>query len=259
MSLTSYEKQCLDDEGYLVLAGFFDDELQQTLARQVERLFAEEGDQAGSEFKQEPGARRLANLVNKGEVFQQVITNDKILECVCYVLGSDIKLSSLNARSVGPDPGGAQPLHCDMAAIPDELGFWVCNTVWMLDDFSTDNGTLRVVPGSHRFNKLPQDVMDDPFAPHPKEILVTAAAGSVIVMNAHLWHSGTENAAGTIRTAVHGFYCRRDKPQQQYQKQLVDLRVQQQLPAELRELLALDDSRNDELCASDLPRSGFLN
>ena len=59
----------------------------------MERLFAEEGDQAGSEFKQEPGARRLANLVNKREIFQQVIANNKILECVFYVLGSGIKLS----------------------------------------------------------------------------------------------------------------------------------------------------------------------
>ena len=84
MSLTSYEKQCLDDEGYLVLDGFFDGELQQTLACQVERLFAEEGDQAGLEFKQESGARRLANLVNKGEIAFNSPSTTTPRKCISY-------------------------------------------------------------------------------------------------------------------------------------------------------------------------------
>ena len=40
----------------------------------MEQLFAEEGAHAGGEFKQEPSARRLANLVNKGRVFEEAIS-----------------------------------------------------------------------------------------------------------------------------------------------------------------------------------------
>ena len=64
----------------------------------------------------------------------------------------------------------SQPLHADMGAIRDEQGYWVCNSVWMLDDFTPDNGPLRVVPGSHRWGRLPQDVMADPSGPHPDEV-----------------------------------------------------------------------------------------
>ncbi|HQU45433.1 MAG TPA: phytanoyl-CoA dioxygenase family protein, partial [Pirellulales bacterium] len=132
------------------------------------------------------------------------------------------------------------------------------NVVWMLDDFTESNGALRVVPGSHCFNRLPQDVLGDPLADHPQQCLVTGAAGSVIVMNAHLWHGGMANRTPHPRTAVHAFYCRRDKPQQQYQQQLLDADLQAALPPALRKLLALDDALNDELCRQNVVRSGFL-
>jgi hypothetical protein len=57
---------------------------------------------------------------------------------------------------------------------------------------------------------------------------------------------------------MHAFYCRRDKPQQQYQKQLLSPEVQQRLSPDLRELLALEDPLNDRLCAEATIRSGFL-
>src|SRR5438876_1068300 len=83
-------------------------------------------------------------------------------------------------------------------------------------------------------------------------------AGCLAVMNAHLWHGGTANRTGSPRTAVHAFFCRRDRPQQQYQKQLLRPEVQAALSPELRHLLALDDSLNDRLSAAPTTRSGFL-
>jgi ectoine hydroxylase-related dioxygenase (phytanoyl-CoA dioxygenase family) len=128
----------------------------------------------------------------------------------------------------------------------------------MLDDFTADNGSLRVVPGSHRRRRLPQQELADPFVDHPDQVLVTGRAGTVVIVNAHAWHAGTANHTPRSRTAVHAFYCRRDKPQQQYQKRLLRPEVQQALSAELRDLMALDDPRNDELSAEVAVRSGFL-
>ena len=58
--------------------------------------------------------------------------------------------------------------------------------------------------------------------------------------------------------ASHAPDCRRDKPQQQYQKQLLRSDVQGRLSPEAREILALDDPLNDQLSAAVSVRSGFL-
>lgn len=248
----------LDDLGYVLLPGVMGAGLLGRLRERIEQLFASEGEAAGREFKIEPGARRLANLVNKGGAFREIIVHPAVLPLVKHVLRGSVKLSSLNARLANPHGDQPQPLHCDMSALPDERGAWVCNTVWMLDDFTEHNGALRVVPGSHRSGRLPRDVLADPLADHPQQCLITGAAGSVIVMNAHLWHGGLANRTARPRRAAHAFYCRRDKPQQQYQKQLLDADLQTTLSADFRELLALDDPLNDEISSQYAVRSGFL-
>jgi len=256
--MTVQQQRQLDDDGYVILKSAMGADLLAELRSRILQLFDDEGDRAGSEFRTEEHAHRLANLVDKGEVFQRAVALPRMLDLVKHVLGADCKLSSLNARSADPGTEIGQPLHVDMGAIPDEKGYWVCNTVWLLDDFTRDNGPTRMIPGSHKWGKRPQDVLTDPYAAHPQEELLIAPAGTIVVMNAHMWHGGTANRSGAPRLAMHSFYCRRDKPQQQYQKQLLRAETQAALSAELRSLLALDDPSNDALSASVTVRSGFL-
>jgi len=257
MALTDEARRRLDEDGWASLDAFIPPGLRARLVERIAALFAEEGERAGSEFKQEPGARRLANLADKGGVFREAMLAPAVLEHVAHVLGPRLKLSSLNARSAEPFGADAQPLHVDAGALPDQRGYWVCNVVWMLDDFTTDNGALRVVPGTHRSGRRPQDVLDDPGGPHPQERLVTGRAGDVVVMNSHLWHGGTANRTPRPRLALHAFYCRWDKPQQQYQKALLRPETQAGLSPAERALLALDDPANDAMSAEG-GRSGFM-
>src|ERR1700676_4043745 len=126
--LSRAERQQLDEQGYLAFPGLMSPDLLNALRERVEQLFAEEGAQSGAEFKQEPGARRLANLVNKGRIFEDAIVTPAILESMAHVLGAKFKLSSVNVRSTNPHAEADQPLHCDSGALPDELGYSVCNS-----------------------------------------------------------------------------------------------------------------------------------
>jgi Phytanoyl-CoA dioxygenase (PhyH) len=256
--MTGDARRQLDDQGCVLLENVMGERLLAEVRTRILEILDEEGDRAGHEFKTEEHARRLANLVDKGEVFRRAIVLPEVLACVRHVLGPDIKLSSLNARSANPRSDEGQPLHVDMGAIPDSRGSWVCNTVWLLDDFTADNGATRMIPGSHRWGTRPQDVLADPMAPHPDEVLLIGKAGSIAVMNAHMWHGGTANRTEAPRLAMHAFYCRRDKPQQQYQKSLLRPETQASLDAGVRDILALDDPQNDELSATVVVRSGFM-
>jgi ectoine hydroxylase-related dioxygenase (phytanoyl-CoA dioxygenase family) len=244
-------------DGFLVLDSFLPSAFLRRLSDTVDRIYADEGDRAGAEFRLEPGSPRLANLVDKDPIFLEVIANPAILGYVETVLGPRFKLSSLNARAASPGQG-LQPLHVDMGLLPDERGNAVCNTLWMLDDFTAENGAMRVVPGSHTWGKRPQEALDDPNVRHPKEILVTAPAGTVVVVNAHTWHGGTTNRTAKPRRALHSFYARWDIPQQQHQKRLLRPEVQAGLTPRIRELLALDDAYNDEISMARPALSGFL-
>jgi ectoine hydroxylase-related dioxygenase (phytanoyl-CoA dioxygenase family) len=253
--LESFQQQQLDEMGYLVLPDFVPPEMLDALRDRVETLWTQEGDDAGSEFRAEPGTRRLANLVDKGAIFAELIATPKILECMEHVIGPDYKLSSLNARSTNPHHDESQPWHADTGAIADERGYWVCNSVWMLDDFTPENGPTRMVPRSHAWRRLPEPGNT---APRPDEALVTGRAGTVVIMNAHMWHGGTGNRTDRPRRALHAFYTRNDKPQQQYQKALLRPETIAALTPLQRRVLALDDPENDRLSAATTRMSGFL-
>ena len=255
---TIQQQQDLDTLGYVVLERFLPEETLKEVRDRVEELYSLEGENAGSEFRKEPGARRLANLVDKGAVFEKLVAMPAVLELVGHVLGGDFKLSSFNARSTDPFCHDAQPLHCDAGALPDARGYSVCNTIWLLDDFTAENGATRVIPGSQTWKQLPQEALTDPAAKHPQEVLLLAPAGSVAVMNTHAWHGGTANLTSGHRRALHVFYCRNDKAQQQYQKKLLRPETQAHLTPQLRRLLALDDPLNDQLSAAGAGASGFL-
>lgn len=252
--LAQAQREQLTEQGYAVFPDLMPAAMLAEMRARVETLYAEEGDQAGREFKREPGALRLANCVDKGAVFERAIAMPEVLEAVGAVLGPEFKLSSLNVRTALPHNGVSQPLHCDMAAIPDDRGYWVCNCIWMLDDFTLENGPTRAVPGTHLLKRLP----DRPTEAHRDEVKITGKAGTVVVMNAHLWHGGEANLTDQPRTALHSFYCRGDKPQQQYQKRLLSPEVQARLSPDLRRLLALDDPYNDAISAEVAVTSGFM-
>jgi ectoine hydroxylase-related dioxygenase (phytanoyl-CoA dioxygenase family) len=219
--MTAEQTRQLQQDGVLVLRGAMDAEWLEELRAAVARQLAIEGANAGAEFRKEEHAERLANLVDKGEVFRRVICHPELLDAAEAVLGGDFKLGSLNYRGADPHSNSAQPLHCDMGMVPDAAGNAVFNSIWLLDDFTPENGATRYVPGSHTWGKLPQQVLSDPQAPHPGERLALGAAGDVILMNAHLWHGGTANRTGATRRSLHAFFVRGDQPQQQYQKRLL--------------------------------------
>ncbi|MEM6842221.1 MAG: phytanoyl-CoA dioxygenase family protein [Bacteroidota bacterium] len=245
-NLSPDEKEFLDENGYVSLGQILSEE-QLTLIRQrIRSLMIEEGEKSGSELLDSPyirhpkeeGADRLADLVNKGEVFDIFYTHPRVLAGVAHVLGGDFKLSSLNYRAAIPSKGN-QKLHADWHEVVEPGDYKVCNTIWLLDDFTKENGATRLVPGTHLSGILPQEELDDPWATHPDQKIIEAPAGTVVIFNSHTWHGGTDNHTNAPRRSIHSYFCRHDQPQQVNQQRYIRPETYDRLPPQARTMLAV--------------------
>ena len=242
-TLTPKEQRFLDEQGYLPLADILSPLQVDTFTARLLELAEQEGEAAGSEVHQEEGTLRLSNLINKDPMFDLCFTHPRILAGVKRVLNEGFRIHSLNARFALPGKG-VQALHMDWGSEnPRDWErlragqFYVCNSIWLLTDFTAANGATRVVPGSHLRAQAPADVVDDPTQPAPDEVLVTAPAGTVVVFNSHTWHSGTLNRSRHMRGAMHMAFVRRDWPQQTDQRRFLLPATENRLSPEARFLL----------------------
>ena len=246
-ALSEAETTLLDQQGYVSLGRLLSPQQLLAVQTRLQELLNEEGERAGSELHDSPyirhpkeeGADRLADLVNKDPLFDVFYTHPKVLAGVAHVLGASIKLSSLNYRAALPGYG-LQKLHADWHEPVASGDYKVCNTIWLLDDFSAANGATRLVPGTQRSGVLPQEALDDPWAPHPDEVLIEAPAGTVVIFNSHTWHGGTVNHTESPRRAVHSYFCRRDQPQQVDQQRYFRQETRSRLDEKARWLLNVE-------------------
>lgn len=221
----------LDEQGFLPVPGLIDPSWLQELRSRTEELLAAEGGAAGHEVGAQTGVDMLADLLNKGEVFERMLRTPQVLAAVHHVLG-DFRVNSLNYRAAPPGSGN-QGLHSDCGNPTDDGRYRICNSIWLLDDFTADNGSTRYVAGTHTAGKLPGDVMPDTLAPHPDQQLLTGTAGTVVIFNAHLWHGGTQNNTAIARRGMTLSFTQRDLPQQLDQAEYIRKRVYDRLsPAE---------------------------
>ena len=187
----------------------------------------------------EPCDRRLCDLVNKGEVFDEVYMHPRVLPLVEHLLGDDFRLSSLNVRSPGKD-GPMQGMHVDFPFAARPGSYYACNVLFLLDDMDATNGATRVIPGTHTSGTMPQHGMEDIRADHPDQIVIEAAAGDALLLNGHVWHGGTVNHSGGSRTLIQCYYVHRAHPPQQYQELQLRDEVRRRLGPEALAMLNAD-------------------
>ena len=138
-----------------------------------------------------------------------------MLALMSALLGRDCILLDVSASSVGPDTKGGG-LHVDSPItyvaepLPDTT--LSIQAVWMLTDFTIENGASRVVPGTHRSRRKPDRSHRD------DEVALIGPAGSVAVWLSQTWHRHGPNASGSPRPGVICQYGR------SWVKPFVDLR-----------------------------------
>lgn len=229
-TLSPEQLKHFDEQGYIIVENVLSPEDCEKMRDAFERIHAAENDKGGHEVHVEPGARRLSNIFNKTDAFDKCLWIPEVLAASAHALG-EIKVHGANLRD--PVKGyGQQDLHVD---VPKKFAddWWVVNSMIMFDDMTLDNGPTRIVPGSQWWAPInvpyvnigdwepeplsPEDaarVPADLSAPYPGELMVEAPAGSAIICNSSMWHSGTLKTSDKPRRMLHLTYTRRDLPQQ---------------------------------------------
>ena len=205
-------KAHLDEFGIARVADALDTaELDALKARLVEQA-ARERD-AGVAFIDGGGFnQRVWNLPSKGAAFRDLLRKPLVRTLARHILDGDYALSSHTANIAGPG-GAPMALHSDQGYTPRSVDVALAmNVMWMLVDFTQDNGATRLVPGSHLVQAEP---------PHDREVATIAgvgAAGTALVFDGRIWHgTGANITADEYRYGVLTYFCRPwMRPQENY-------------------------------------------
>lgn len=136
--------------------------------------------------------------------FLELATNVRILE-ICRRLIADYVILNQQNGIINP-PNGVRynqgawhrdlPYQHFVASRPLAI-----NALFCLDAFTIENGATMVLPASHRLEAFPSDHFVDTQA-----VKVTAPAGSFIVLDCMVYHSGGVNVSAQPRRAVNHVY-----------------------------------------------------
>lgn len=147
------------------------------------------------------GQRTVANLLHRGEIFERLVQHQTIVEVAEHLLGDDMTLSSYAARILEP---GAREMgaHIDypywaMRGPFDVRPLLMLQVIWMMQDFTEENGATLVVPGSQRRGVAPDTGQ---FA--REAIKVIGSSGTAIVSHGLLWHNTSPNRTREPRVSM---------------------------------------------------------
>ena len=184
------------------------------------------------------GANRLGNLFNKDELFLKLLDDSSILKILYGIFHDDMKIGALDMRE--PLKGdGYQELHIDW--LPKKTSNELTQNIIcfiFLDDANSNNGSMRIVPKTHKKIGWIDDYQKDKSS-HPDQINIDTAAGNVILMDGNLWHSGTKNIIGTRRRVLYMDVRRRSIPQLLNQRIYLNEKTQNSLSEVQKFLLGL--------------------
>lgn len=226
-------KADLDDHGFCYVDKALDGQQLAAVGRRLsEQAKAER--QRGIDYKN-PG--HLDNqwvnmLINKGVEFHQLIVHPLIDDLITHLLGEAYLLSCCDAQIKHPG-SDFMPLHTDQWWMPQPNRIEdphvrvarmnrsvggalsidtpceyiappaVANVMWMITDFTFDNGATLVVPGSHRSGRQP-----DQSVPHRIDTVVgTGRAGTALVFDGRLWHAAGKNTTAESRYGITCTFC----------------------------------------------------
>ncbi|HEY3328503.1 MAG TPA: phytanoyl-CoA dioxygenase family protein [Capsulimonadaceae bacterium] len=191
-------------DGFVVLEGFFSGIEVTAMNNEIEKHYApilakqdEAVNQKGDAFRQFNTEVIPWDPCGEGNaVFAAVRDDSRLRDATAACIQPDFNASgSLVMLSVGGGKG--QAWHQDCPAV-DSTQFNL-NRLIYTQDIAAESGAIVLVPGSHRAGAIPPGGSQDPL---PGEVMLTPKAGTLVLMNGHVYHRVTPNTTSNPRLSV---------------------------------------------------------
>jgi len=165
-----------------------------------------------------PALRRIASPIEISATYLKVMRDNRALDAVSDILGENLKFNNAKINSKQPGAATQVKFHQDFLFEPhtnDDL----VTVLFFLDEVTTENGPLEVIPGSHR-GPLYDHWHDGVFTGTVSEEVTAemksqavpcfGAAGSACLMHTRLLHGSAPNLSDSPRTLYICEYCAED-------------------------------------------------
>ena len=212
MSLDDHLSE-LEQDGYTIIPAALSPEDVDASRRAVQELLDAEDAVARTTGTQTDNLRNAHAIVGKHAHFYEFFLNPPVMQIVRAVLGDDALMYDANIRV--PMPTGNRDARKGFQVHVDREDYTVLpfvggqhypmalNVVWCLVDFTEENGTTVLWPGSHLTCQVPE-----PETTAPGSIQIRAPSGAAVIWDAALWHQGGINRGDSPRWTVIAYYQR---------------------------------------------------
>jgi ectoine hydroxylase-related dioxygenase (phytanoyl-CoA dioxygenase family) len=194
--------QQIDERGYCTVANVISSEKTAEARAALHALLEDEK----TEATRQTCTQRVGRIAVKDPIFLELMCHPLVLDVWKKYLGNDIICSSWSANTMYP---GQQDIgwHADYPywslQPPWPTGNFAGQTLWMLDDFTEENGATGGIPFSHRKSHPP----DEPHSTWREDgEILTGARGSVVFAHGAWWHTARPNTTQQPRSCLLGMY-----------------------------------------------------
>jgi hypothetical protein len=158
----------------------------------------------------------VTGLLRKDLSMAPYLTHPRFMAMMQGLFGEHFKISFITGlvNNAGVKRG---PMHADwpynqnaaakvLSPYPDVMMHMV--TMWMLSDYTIENGATHIIPGSHKRGYAPRFGSNyEPMATYKNEVQMQGKAGDVGIFDARTWHATAENTTNEPRIGVLIRYC----------------------------------------------------
>lgn len=208
----------IHQHGYYILEDAIDPALCDALLHEIDRLEDAHVPRSLDNDFHGHQTTRFYDVLNLGEVWQQLPVHDAILPVARGLLGDDCLLNTYGTSIINPGET-RQRMHVDdgpfiaarnsclrhrLHAENGPRAHIVLNTMIALCDFTEKNGATRFLPNS---NRLPYPSVEGNDEWYERSQPAVMPRGSVLFFEGQCFHAGGDNTSDGRRYAVSVDYC----------------------------------------------------